>query len=287
MNSNILDTIGKTPLIKVDGIYVKLEAANPSGSIKDRMAWYLVNMAEKRGDLKPRSRILEVTSGNTGISLAMISSLKGYGFTAVMPETKNNEKQKIIESYGAKVILTPMKEDMAGAMKVYEKLLLKNKKDWLPRQFNNMDNVAAYREGLGREIVKEMNGRIDAFITGAGTGGTIIGIAQALKANDSRTKIIVIEPAESNVLSGGKAGAHKIQGIGEGFIPRILKDHIKLIDEVIVVKSQDAIAMSKNLARKNGMLVGVSSGANMWAAKQLRKKYNRIVTVFPDRKRDL
>ena len=282
-NLNVLDIIGHTPLIKIEGIYAKLETTNPSGSVKDRMAWHIVKKAEKNGDLKPGQKIIEVTSGNTGIALAMISSIKGYKFTAVMAETVNNERRKMMASFGAKIILTPRKEDVAGAVKKYEKLVKRNRDAWLPKQFENIDNIIAHREGLGKEIIKEMDGKIDAFVAGAGTGGTIIGVAQALKKNNLKTKIIVVEPAESDVLSGGKAGLHKIQGIGEGFIPKILRDHLHLIDAVIKVKSRDAIAMSEKLAREHGLLIGVSSGANLWAAKQISKKYKRIVTIFPDR----
>ncbi|MEK7209013.1 MAG: cysteine synthase family protein [Patescibacteria group bacterium] len=282
-NLNILDTVGNTPLLKIEGVYVKLETTNPSGSVKDRMVWYMIKKAEKRGDLKPGMKIIEVTSGNTGIALAMISAIKGYEFIAVMPKTRNCAKKRIMESLGAKVILTPAKENMIGAIKRYKKLVIKSKRVWLPKQFENIDNVSAHREGLGKEIVKSTRGKIDAFVTGAGTGGTIIGVSQALKRNKRNTKIIVIEPTESKVLSGGRVGLHKIRGIGEGFIPEILKKNINLIDEVITVKSADAITTAKRLAKYHGLLVGTSSGANMWAAEQIKKRYKTVVTIFPDR----
>ncbi len=223
---DILDTIGNTSLIKIGGIYAKLETTNPSGSVKDRMVCYMVKRAEERRELKPGSKIIEVTSGNTGISLAMISAIKGYRFIAVMPESMSLERRKMIELFGGKIILTPAKDDMVGAIKKYDQLVKRNRNVWLPRQFENPDNIAALKGGLGKEIVKQMSGRIDAFVAGVGTGGTLIGIAQALKEIGSKAKIIAVEPAESAVLSGKKAGLHMIQGIGEGFIPKIVRENI-------------------------------------------------------------
>jgi len=260
VKSDILNTIGSTPLIKIDNIYAKLETANPAGSIKDRMAWYMVKKAEERGELKPGNKIIEVTSGNTGISFAMISAIRGYEFVAVMPESMSIERRKMIEAFGAEVVLTPAKEDMAGAMKKYQELIKENKNAWLPRQFENLDNIAAHKKGIGKEIIKQAKGRINAFVAGVGTGGTLIGVAQALKEINPKVKIIAVEPAESAVLSGRKPGLHKIQGIGEGFIPKIVKDNLSLIDEVVTVKSRDAINMAKKLAEDYGILVGTSSG---------------------------
>lgn len=281
--NNILNTIGNTNLLKIDNIYAKLETTNPTGSIKDRMAWYIIKDAEKKGQLKKGSKILEVTSGNTGIALAMISALRGYKFTAIMPESMSVERRRMIKAFGAKLILTPAKEDVAGAVKKYIELIKKDKTYWLPKQFENQNNIMAHQTGIGQEIIKQMNGKIDAFVAGAGTGGTLLGVAKALKAIRSKAKIFIVEPDESAILSGKKAGQHKIQGIGEGFIPKLIQDNMNLIDDIITIKSEDAIKMKNQLAKKYGLLVGTSSGANFLAAKKLSKKYKRVVTVFADR----
>jgi len=281
----ILGCIGNTPLIKIGNIFAKLETTNPTGSVKDRMVGYIVERAEERGELKPGNKIIEVTSGNTGIALSMISAVKGYKFTAVMPESMSIERRKMIEFFGGEIVLTPAKDDMAGAVKKYNELVNKNRNAWLPKQFSNPDNIAALKNGLGKEILKQMDGEIDAFVTGVGTGGTLIGVAKALKEAGSKAKIIAVEPKESAVLSGKKAGIHLIQGIGEGFIPEIVKENINLIDEVIAVKGQAAVRMKNILAKEFGVLVGISSGANILAAREIEKKYGykRIVTILPDR----
>jgi len=280
---NILKVIGNTPLIKIGNIFAKLETTNPTGSIKDRMAWYMVKKAEERGELKPDNEIIEVTSGNTGISFAMISAIKGYKFTAIMPESMSVERRKMMKAFGAKLVLTPAKEDMAGALRRYKEIVRENKKAWLPTQFDNQDNIMAHKEGIGKEIIRQMRGQIDAFDAGVGTGGTLIGVAKALKEVNPNVKIIAVEPKESAVLSGGKPGLHKIQGVGEGFVTKIIKDNLHLIDEVIVVKSVDAINMANKLSKDYGILVGISSGANILAAEQAVRKYKNIVTVLPDR----
>ena len=280
---SMLETIGNTSLIRIGKIYAKLETMNPTGSIKDRLAWYLVKKAEERGELKPGNAIIEVTSGNTGIFLAMVSAIKGYRFTAVMPRSASVEKRKMMESFGAEIILTPAEKEMAGAVEVYEEMVNHARNVWLPRQFENPDNIAAHREGIGREIVHQMNGNVDAFVAGVGTGGTLLGVALALKEINPKVKIVAVEPLESAVLSGGNPGIHKIQGIGEGFIPQIVKDNRSLIDDAITVKSSEAIAMSNKLARMHGILVGISSGANVLAARKTAKRYRNVVTVLPDR----
>lgn len=280
---NILKVIGNTPLIKIGNIFAKLETTNPTGSIKDRMAWYMVKKAEERGELKPDNEIIEVTSGNTGISFAMISAIKGYKFTAIMPESMSVERRKMMKAFGAKLVLTPAKEDMAGALRRYKEIVRENKKAWLPTQFDNQDNIMAHKEGIGKEIIRQMRGQIDAFVAGVGTGGTLIGVAKALKEVNPNVKIIAVEPKESAVLSGGKPGLHKIQGVGEGFVTKIIKDNLHLIDEVIAVKSVDAINMANKLSKDYGILVGISSGANILAAEQAVRKYKNIVTVLPDR----
>ncbi len=280
----LLSSIGNTPLIRVGNIHTKLETTNPSGSVKDRMVHAMVEKAEARGELKPGSRIIEATTGNTGISLAMVSAVKGYHFTAVMPDSVSPERKKMIELFGGDLVLTPAEEDMVGAIKKYEELIAETDA-WLPRQFQNPDNITAIKEGLGREIVSEMDGKIDVVVAGVGTGGTLIGIALALKEAGCQAKIVAVEPAESAVLSGREPGPHLIQGIGEGFIPQIVRENRELIDEVIAVESKQAIDCQKSLASHHGLLVGISSGANMWAALELeeRDKNARIVTVFPDR----
>jgi cysteine synthase A len=282
-SADILNTIGNTPLVGVKGIYAKLETTNPSGSIKDRMAWYMVRKAEERGELKPGSEIIEITSGNTGISFAMISAIRKYKFLAIMPESMSIERQKMIKNFGAKIILTPAKEDMAGAVRKYEEVATQNKKAWLPKQFENTDNIAAHKEGTGQEIIKQMKGNVDVFVAGVGTGGTLLGVARALKEINPKVKIVAVEPEESAVLSKGKAGTHKIQGIGEGFIPKLVKDNLDLIDEVVCIKSDDAINMMRELATNYGILVGISSGANVLAALKFNKEYKNVVTVLPDR----
>lgn len=283
MNKNILDTIGNTPLIEVEGIKAKLETTNPSGSVKDRIALYMTKKAEKLGKLKKGMKIIEVTSGNTGIAFAMISAIKGYKFLAIMPESMSIERRKMITIFGAKVILTPKEEDISGAIKEYNELVEKNPQAWLPKQFENRDNIETHEIGTGKEILEQTNGKIDVFVAGTGTGGTLIGIAKALKKVNPKIRIVGVEPAESPVISSGKSGLHSIQGIGEGFVPKIVQDNLELIDEFIAIKSEDAINASRKLAIKHGILVGISSGANFLAAKRLKKLYRNVVTIFPDR----
>jgi len=274
----ILDLIGNTPLVKIrENIFAKLEAENPSGSIKDRMALYMLETAEKNSGIKPGYEIIEATSGNTGISLAMIAALKGYKFTAIMPETMSAERRQIMRAYGASFILTPTMED---AVKELERFLTKENV-WVPGQFDNQTNVDCHRETTGKEILQQLD-KVDAFVAGVGTGGTLMGVAEALRRKFPHVKIVAVEPAESAVLSGGKAGLHKIQGIGPGFIPRIVD--MSKIDEVVKVKSDGAIEMTRKLARENGLFVGISSGANVLASLGIAKKMpdENIVTVLPD-----
>jgi len=274
----ILGLIGNTPLIKIrENVFAKLEAANPSGSIKDRMALYMLEIAEKNNEIKPGYEIIEATSGNTGISFAMIAAPKGYKFTGIMPRTMSVERREIMRAYGASFILTPAMED---AVEKLEEFMTKENV-WLPRQFDNQTNVDCHRETTGKEILQQL-GKIGAFVAGVGTGGTLMGVAEALRKNFLHVKIVAVEPAESAVLSGGKAGVHKIQGIGPGFVPRIVD--ISKIDEVVKVKSDDAIEMTRRLARENGIFVGISSGANVLASLEIAKKMpnENIVTVLPD-----
>jgi cysteine synthase A len=280
---DILCTVGNTPMLKIGKIYAKLEAYNPTGSVKDRMVCYMIRKAEERGELKKGSQIIEVTSGNTGIALAMVSAVRGYRFTAIMPANMSPERIKMMKAFGANVILTPAKDDIPGAMKKYEEMVSKHPKAWLPNQFENSDNIEAHRIGLGKEIVDYFHGNMDAFVAGTGTGGTLIGVAKALKKENTDVRIFAVEPAESAVIKGEAPGIHKIQGIGEGFIPKIVQDNRSIIDGIIKIKSSDAIMMARKLAHDYGLLVGISSGANVIAAQKLSKKFKIVVTVLPDR----
>lgn len=269
-----MNLIGNTPMVKIDGVFAKLENKNPTGSIKDRIAYYILKQAEKNKELKKGSEIVELTTGNTGISFAMLAAIKGYKLTVVMPEFVSEERKKIIEFYGGKVVLTPAKENMKGAKKVYEELL-KKKKAWTPNQFENKYNIMAHKK-TAKEILSQKPD-IDVFVAGVGTGGTLIGIAKELKKK--KVKIVAVEPKESAVMSGKKPGIHNIQGIGEGFVPPIVEKNMDLIDEVIEVSSKDAFKESKRIAREHGIFVGISSGANLLAAKKFK---GNVVTVFPD-----
>lgn len=280
---DIVSTVGRTPLLCIEGIYAKLEAYSPTGSVKDRMACYMLKKAEERGELHPGSNILEATSGNTGIAFAMLAAAKGYKFIAVMPESMSIERRQMMEVFGAEIALTPAENDMAGALKHYEKLKKQYPDAWFPDQFSNPDNIDSHELGLGAEIVNELGANVDAFVAGTGTGGTLIGVAKALKKVNPHVKIIAVEPFESQVINGGMRGIHGIQGIGEGFIPKIVRDNRKLIDDVIAVKTAEAISEAKRLCCTHGIFTGISSGANFFAARQVAVKYKYVVTVLPDR----
>jgi len=269
-------------------VLAKLEMLNPSGSTKDRIAKYMIENAEKRESLKPDSIIVEPTTGNTGISLAMISTIKGYKMIAVMPEGMSKEREMMIGAYGSEILFAKNggKVDINLTIKKAEKMLKENPKIFLPNQFKNIDNIMAHRETTGKEILSQVEGKIDAFVAGVGTGGTLVGVAQALKEKIPDVKIIAVEPANSPILSGGKPGQHKIQGIGEGFVPEVLKSGLNLIDEIITVTDEEAIKTTRRLAREEGILAGISSGANMFAALKVAKKIGKgktVVTIFPDR----
>lgn len=294
--NNVLEIIGNTPMIKINKltekddatVLAKLEMLNPSGSIKDRIAKYMIEKAEKRGSLKSDSIIVEPTSGNTGIALAMVATIKGYKMIAVMPEGMSEEREMMIKAYGADVLFTPNggEADVKLTIKKTEEMSKKNSSIFLPNQFKNMDNVKAHRETTGKEILDQTDGNIDAVVAGVGTGGTLVGVAQALKGKTSNVKIIAVEPVSSPILSGGKPGQHKIQGIGEGFIPEVLKSGLDLIDEIISVSDEEAIETTRRLAKEEGIFAGISSGANMFAALKIAKKLGKgkiIVTIFPDR----
>lgn len=275
---HILDLIGKTPLIRIrENIFAKLEAGNPSGSIKDRMALYMLKRAEENGEIKRGYEIIEATSGNTGISFAMIAAAKGYKFTAIMAEAMSVERRQIMHAYGANFILTPTMED---AVKKVEEFVTRENV-WLPRQFDNQTNVDCHRDTTGKEILQQL-GEVGAFVAGVGTGGTLMGVAEALRAKFPDVKIIAVEPVECAVLSGGEVGAHKIQGIGSGFIPKIVEK--SRIDDVVKVKSDDAVKMARKLAKQYGLFVGISSGANVLASREIARRMpnENIVTILPD-----
>ncbi len=276
--SHVLDLIGNTPLVKIkENIFAKLEAVNPSGSIKDRMALYMLKKAEENNEIKPGYEIVEATSGNTGISFAMIAAAKGYKFTAIMAQTMSVERRQIMHAYGASFILTPTMED---AVKKLEEFAT-TENAWLPKQFANRINVECHRETTGKEILHQL-GEVGAFVAGIGTGGTLMGVAEALIERNPGVRIVAVEPAECAVLSGGEVGAHKIQGIGSGFIPRIVDKN--RIDEVVKVKSDDAVEMARKLAKQHGLFVGISSGANILASLEIARKmpHENIVTILPD-----
>ncbi|MFW6117265.1 MAG: cysteine synthase A [Thermoproteota archaeon] len=274
----ILDLVGNTPLIHYrENIFAKLESCNPSGSIKDRMTCYMLETAEENGEVQPGDRIIEATSGNTGISFSWLSAVKGYRFTAVMAETMSEERRKIMRAYGADFILVPTMEDTVNKLQDFE-----DKEDvWLPRQFDNPANVDSHRETTGKEILDQLD-NIGAFIAGVGTGGTLMGVAEALKTEYPDVKIVAVEPAESPVLSGGDPGSHQIQGIGSGFIPKIVD--LNKIDEVVTIKSDDAVATARRLAKDRGLFVGISSGANILASAKIAEEMpdKNVATVLPD-----
>ncbi|RGY38306.1 cysteine synthase A [Enterococcus avium] len=288
---SILDTIGETPIVKLKNmttdemaqIYVKLESFNPGGSVKDRIALRMIEDAEKSGKLKPGMMIIEPTSGNTGIGLAMVGDAKGYPVTLVMPETMSIERRKLMQAYGANLVLTPGADGMKGAIAEANRLA-EEKDGFVPAQFDNPANPKVHEETTAKEIVNafEKNG-LDAFVAGVGTGGTITGVGNELKRMYSNIKIYAVEPEESPVLEGGQSGPHKIQGIGAGFVPSIL--NINIYDEVLPVKSNDAMETAREIAKKEGILVGISSGAALFAAIEVAKKMTsdqKVLVLLPD-----
>ncbi|WP_027092166.1 cysteine synthase A [Cohnella thermotolerans] len=290
---NVTDLIGDTPLVRLNRIvpegsaeiYVKLEYQNPGSSVKDRIAISMIEVAEKEGKLKPGDTIVEPTSGNTGIGLAMVAAAKGYRAILVMPETMSLERRNLLRAYGAELVLTPGSEGMNGAVKKAEELAAENPSYFLPQQFKNQANVKIHRETTGPEIVEAINsydGKLDAFVAGIGTGGTITGAGEVLKKNFPNIKIVAVEPAASPILSGGKPGPHKIQGIGANFIPEILNREI--YDQVITVENEEAFETARTVAKKEGLLVGISSGAAIFAALKVAKELGagkRVVAVVP------
>jgi cysteine synthase A len=289
--NNIAELIGNTPLVRLNRIVAdsaatilaKLEYFNPGGSVKDRICLSMIEEAEKEGRLKKGSTIIEPTSGNTGIGLAMLSAVKGYRCILVMPETMSLERIYILKSYGAEVVLTPGDEGMPGAIKKAEELDKKISDSFILQQFKNKANPAAHRRTTAQEILALTKGKLDAFVAGVGTGGTISGVGEVLKQYNPAMRIIAVEPQMSAVLSGKAAGPHKIQGIGPGFIPEVLNR--KIIDQVIQVGDKEAFTISRRLAREEGLFVGISSGAAVWAALKVAEELGKgktLVVVLPD-----
>ena len=290
----ITDLIGHTPLLKLNrfakenefgaDVYAKLEYFNPAGSVKDRIARAMLDDAEARGALKPGSVIIEPTSGNTGIGLAAVSAARGYRIILTMPETMSVERRNLLKAYGAELVLTDGSKGMKGAIARAEELAAEIPNSFIPSQFTNPANPAVHRATTGPEIWEDTDGKVDIFVAGVGTGGTVTGVGEYLKAQNPNVKVVAVEPAGSPVLSLGKAGPHKIQGIGAGFVQDTL--NTKVYDEVIPVENEDAFSTGRALARKEGLLVGISSGAAVWAATQLARRPENagkvIVALLPD-----
>ena len=286
--------IGHTPLLelthieKAEGlqarILAKLEYFNPAGSVKDRIAKAMIDDAEAKGALKPGSVIIEPTSGNTGIGLASVAAARGYRIIIVMPETMSVERRQLMKAYGAELVLTEGARGMTGAIAKAEELAKEIPNSFIPGQFVNPANPAAHRAGTGPEIWADTDGRVDIFVAGVGTGGTVTGVGEYLKEQNPNVKVVAVEPASSPVLSKGTAGAHKIQGIGAGFVPDVLNTAV--YDEIITVENDDAFAAGKQVGRAEGVLVGISSGAAVWAAVHLAKRPENqgktIVALLPD-----
>ncbi|NLH18027.1 MAG: cysteine synthase A [Phycisphaerae bacterium] len=284
LTDNILDLIGNTPLIRLKGenVYAKAEFLNPGGSIKDRVALSMLEGAERDGKLKPDSIIVEPTSGNTGIGIALVGRLKGYPVRIVMPENMSEERKKLIRALGAELILTPAQDSIAGAVRRVEQMAAEDRRVYVPQQFENPDNPRIHYQQTAPELWRQMTGQIDCFIAGVGSGGTLQGVGKFLREHRKGVRIVAVEPKNVSAILGHEPGLHQIQGIGDGFIPAILD--VKLVDEVVEVTDEDAIETTRILGRDHGLLVGISSGANIWAARQMAKKIKgNIATVLPDR----
>ncbi|MDF2593037.1 MAG: cysteine synthase [Clostridia bacterium] len=286
---SILDVIGNTPMVCLKklselNIFAKAEYLNPGGSIKDRVAKYMIEKAEERGILKSGMTIMEPTSGNTGIGIALVGVQKGYRVVIVMPENMSEERKKIILALGAELILTNGSESIGGSVAEVERHKLRDPNIFIPQQFENPDNPQIHYLTTASEIWEQMKGKVDVFVSGLGSGGTLGGIGRFIKEKNPKAKIIAVEPKNVSALLGHEPGLHKIQGIGDGFIPKVLD--VSLIDEVIEVTDDDAINTARDLARVQGILAGTSSGANVWASIKIAQKYGvdkNIVTVLPDR----
>jgi len=291
LHENLLSLIGGTPLVKFNRInngyaeiFGKIEYFNPGGSVKDRIAYAMITQAEKQGLINSETVIIEPTSGNTGIGLALVAAVKGYKLILTMPETMSLERRALLKAYGAELVLTPGSEGMKGAVRKAEELSRQYGNAFIPQQFKNFSNPEIHRLTTAQEILNDTGGNVDIFVAGVGTGGTITGVGEILKKHNPNIRIVAVEPSASAVLSGEMPGPHKIQGIGAGFIPEIL--NIDVIDEIVKVTNDDAINTSRRLAKLEGLLVGISSGAAAYAALSLANrsdnKGKRIVVVLPD-----
>jgi len=290
-HKEITELIGDTPLVRLNrlspeggaAIYAKVESFNPGGSVKDRICLNMINEAERQGRLKPGGTIVEPTSGNTGIGLALISAVRGYKLILVMPESMSMERASLLSSYGAQLVLTAAWEGMKGSIKEAESIIAQNPSYFMPDQFSNAANPAMHRETTAVEIWQALGGRFDAFVAAVGTGGTITGCGEVFKERNPKIKVMAVEPAGSPVLSGGDPGPHKIQGIGAGFVPKVLNRSI--LDGVITVTDDEAYQTAKLLAKKEGLLVGISAGANVFAAQKVARELGpgkTVVTILPD-----
>ncbi|NIM04731.1 MAG: cysteine synthase A [Armatimonadetes bacterium] len=289
--NNVLELVGNTPLVRLNHlpdsdsaeVLAKLEAFNPGWSVKDRIALSMIEAAEKEGLLKPGGTIIEPTSGNTGIGLAMVAAVKGYRCILTMPESMSLERRFAVESFGAEIVLTPASEGMNGTVVKAEEILANTPGAFMPQQFKNPANPEIHRRATAREILEATEGKLDAFVGGIGTGGTITGVGEVLRKESKKTMIVAVEPSASPLLSEGKAAPHKIQGIGANFVPEILNREV--IDRIITVADEDAFRTSRQLAKKEGIFVGISAGAACWAALQVAKELGagkRVVVVLPD-----
>ena len=285
--NSILDIIGNTPMVKLKkanhgNIFGKAEFLNPGGSIKDRLAKYLIEEAEKEGKLKEGSIVVEPSSGNTGIGMVFVGAQKGYRVIIVMPENMSEERKKIIRAFGGELISTPTEKGLQGCVDKVNELAKNDSRIYVPQQFENPKNPEIHYKTTAREIWEQMEGKVDAFVAGVGSGGTLGGVGKFLKEKDAGIEIVAVEPKNSAALLGQEPGLHQIQGIGDGFVPMVLD--VSLIDDVITVTDEDAIKTTRDLAKEEGLLVGTSSGANVWAARKVSKKTSKnIVTILPDR----
>ncbi|MFO7152440.1 MAG: cysteine synthase A [Bacillota bacterium] len=288
---SVLDLIGRTPMVRLSKlspeggatIAAKLESFNPGGSVKDRIAYSMILDAERRGILKPGSTIVEPTSGNTGIGLAMVCAVKGYRLILVMPASMSVERRRLLKAYGAEFVLTPPELGMRGAVEKALELTREIEDSFMPQQFENPANPEIHEKTTALEILEQTGGKLNAFVAGVGTGGTITGVARVLKREIPNLKVVAVEPASSPVLSGGKPGLHKIQGIGAGFVPKVL--NLELVDEIITVTNEEAFETTRELSTKEGILAGISAGAATFAARKVAsslKPGNLVVTVLPD-----
>jgi cysteine synthase A len=288
---NVIELIGNTPLVRINRlaqgcaaeVVAKLEYQNPAHSVKDRIGLSMIEAAEKAGRIKPDTIVLEPTSGNTGIGLAMVCAARGYKCTLVMPDTMSKERRMLLRAYGAELVLTPGAERMPGAIKRAEEMAAADPRYFIPQQFENPANPEVHRRTTAEEIWRDTDGKVDFLVSGIGTGGTITGVGEVIKARKPSFRCIAVEPDASPVLSGGQAGPHPLQGIGAGFIPKIL--NTKIYDEIVRVKNDDAMDFARRMAREEGLLVGISSGAAMWAALEVaRRAENKgklIVVIIP------